>query len=378
MSAVCIIDKINCLIELHNHLDGSLSPANVRNLAELQNIEVPSSDEELEQILMVSPGCRDLNEFLEKFEFPNRLLQTKVGISQAVYNLQEEMLSDGYIYAEIRFAPQLSTQKGLTQEEVVLAALEGLHRSELKANLILCCMRGADNHSENLETVRLAAKYLGRGICAVDLAGAEGLFPTCDFTEEFELAKQLGVPATIHAGEADGPASVQAALEMGARRIGHGVRSLEDILPESIDSIGCEDQNGVKEEESPKAESTFSTRRDSPADLTYGPVIQRLIEEKIPLELCPTSNLLTCIYEDIKQYPIRKFMELGIPVSVNTDDAVVCHTDLRSEWKLLIDTFRLTEKEVRNILLQTADSAFASEECKEWMREQILADAALQ
>ena len=165
-------------MELHLHLDGALSINNCRRLAAIQNIDIPSDDNILRDLLMAPPDCHDLNEFLTKFEFPGSLLQTYEGIKEAVKNLQDELMEQGIIYAEIRFAPQLHTKKGLTQEEVVKAAIEGLNLSKLRCSLILCFMRGNDNLDENMETLRIAKKYLGKGISALDLAGAEGLFLT--------------------------------------------------------------------------------------------------------------------------------------------------------------------------------------------------------
>ena len=192
------------LIDLHLHLDGSLSLTSVKKLAALSGVALPD-DETLLKQLQVSPDCRDLNEYLTKFAFPCSLLQTEEAIALAVQTLCEELQEQGLIYAEIRFAPQLHLLKGLTQDKVVAAACEGLHRTDFPAGLILCAMRGDNNREENLVTVRMTEKYLGRGVCACDLAGAEALFPTKDFKELFDLAKELDVPYTIHAGEADGP-----------------------------------------------------------------------------------------------------------------------------------------------------------------------------
>ena len=322
--------KLNCLIDLHIHLDGAISVDSAKKLAKLQNISIPENDEELKKIMTVSPDCKDLNEFLEKFSFPCSLIQTKEGIKKSVENLLKELESEGLIYAEIRFAPQKSKEKGLTQEEVVLSAIEGLKSSKIGANLILCCMREKDNQKENIETVELANKYLGKGVCAVDLAGAEALFPTKDFKYIFDLARERGVPFTIHAGEADGPESVQTALNFGAKRIGHGVRSYE------------------KEE-----------------------LIRTLASKNIPLELCPTSNFKTCIFEDISKYPIWKFLSFGVPVTINTDDPGIEGTTLKKEWQLLIDAFDLKKEEVKNILLNSVKYSFASEDVKESLKNKI-------
>lgn len=194
----------NCLVDLHLHLDGALSLESVKELATIQEIEIPNSDEEILHRIRVSKDCQSLNEFLKKFTFPCSLLQTEIGIKTAMQNLLKELKEQGLMYAEIRFAPQKSTEKGLTQEQVVKAAIEGMKNAPIMCHLILCCMRGADNEQENMETVKVASKYLGKGVCAVDLAGAEALFPTSGFSEPFAFAKKKNIPFTIHAGEADG------------------------------------------------------------------------------------------------------------------------------------------------------------------------------
>ena len=279
---------------------------------------------------MVSPNCHDLNEFLTKFEFPGSLLQTTEGIKNSIINLQEELIEQGIIYAEIRFAPQLHLNKGLTQDEVVKAAIEGLNSSKLRSNLILCCMRGDKNHEENLETVRVAKKYLGKGVCAIDLAGAEGLFPTKDFEDIFKYAKELGIAYTIHAGEADGPSSVNDAIAFGAKRIGHGVRSFED------------------------------------------PNIVKLIVNKgITLEVCPTSNICTCIYSKISDMPIRYFMDNGVNITINTDDPTVCNTKLKDELILIANAFNLTYDDIINFQLNAIKASFANLEIKEEIIEKI-------
>ena len=318
------------LIDLHLHLDGSLSVASVRELAAMASIPVPASDEELLEKLQVSKDCRDLNEYLEKFDFPCSLMQTEPAITTAVYNLLEELKSQGLLYAEIRFAPQLHTLRGLTQTQVVRAAVAGLEKSDFKANLILCCMRGRDNGDANLETIRVAAEFLGRGVCAADLAGAEALFPTESFLELFRVAVERKIPLTIHAGEAAGPESVWSALECGARRIGHGVRSLED-----------------------------------PA------LTDHLAKSGIVLELCPTSNLNTNIFPDMPSYPLRKLMDAGVKVTVNTDNMTVSGVTLRSEMEQMIQTFALTEPEIRGLLHNSAEGSFAEPSVKAWLHDRI-------
>ena len=219
------------MIDLHLHFDGSLPVKSVWEQAAKQGIALPASSiEELQDKMVCPADCGSLNEYLEKFDIPLRVLQTKDGIKECMEDLIAELISEGMIYAEIRFAPQLHLQKGLTQEKVVQAAILGVNSAtagqSIKVQLILCCMRGENNMEANRETMELTAKYLGQGVCACDLAGAEALFKTESFADLFTYAAQLGVPYTIHAGEADGPDSIKAALSFGAKRLGHGVRYL--------------------------------------------------------------------------------------------------------------------------------------------------------
>ena len=321
----------DCLIDLHLHLDGSVSPKSARELAEMQGIPVPESDVELTERLSVGPNCRSLDDYLSRFVFPLSLLQTEKAISTAAANLERELQAQGLIYAEIRFAPQLCCKKGLTQEEVLLAAIDGMNRCDLRSNLILCCMRGDDNEAENMETVELAGKYFGKGVCAVDLAGSEASFRTENFRKLFVRAKELGLHITIHAGEAGGPENIRKALELGAERIGHGVHCLEEDT-----------------------------------------LVSELAERKTPLELCPTSNLDTKIFASYKEYPLLVLKNRGIRVTLNTDNMSASGTNLRREFEALTEAFGLTEQDVRELLLNSADAAFCDEETKAVLKEEII------
>lgn len=313
------------MIDLHLHLDGSLSPKTIIDLAKKDNVKLPTYNaNELKKYLSVPKNCKSLNDYLKCFDLPLSVLQTKKSITQAVYSLQKELKKQGLIYAEIRFAPQLHTKKGLSQEEVVKAAIKGLKKSSFKANLILCCMRGDNNHEENLTTVLLAKKYLNKGVCAIDLAGAEAIFKTKTFFKEFELAKKLNIPFTIHAGEADGPESVKSALDFGAKRLGHGIRSIED--------------EGV---------------------------LKRIVDEKIALEMCPTSNFQTKAVKSIKDYPFKKFLKAGVAITINTDNTTVSNTNIANEFEFLRKNYHLTKQEEFNLLNNSIKVAFISEKEKE-------------
>lgn len=321
----------NCLIDLHLHLDGSISFESAKKLAAMQGISLPETDLFLKQKMVCPPSCTSLNDFLECFGVPLSLLQTKQAISESVYLLKEELLAQGFIYAEIRFAPQQHCVKGLTQEEVVTAALAGAQRSRLKTNFILCCMRASNNQKHNMQTVEIAAQHLNKGVTAVDLAGAEALYPTIDYAPVFRFAARLNVPYTIHAGEADGYKSVETALAFGAKRIGHGIRANESAA-----------------------------------------LMQFLATNGITLEFCPTSNLCTRMFSSMEEFPLVEFLNSGIKITINTDDMTVCNNiTVRDELQLVSDVFQLTRNQIKELLLNAANAAFADDETKAWLTQTI-------
>lgn len=313
-------------IDLHLHLDGAIGVDIAKKLAGLQGMPLPATtDSELEKLLRVPEDCTNLTDFLKCFSLPCSLMQTAEGISEAVYLVGESIRAEGVVYAEIRFAPQLHTEKGLSQEAVIVAALEGLRRTALKANLILCCMRNKGNDAANFETVELAHKYLVEddGVVAIDLAGAEALFPTAEYAALFAKAREYKIPFTIHAGEAAGADSVRYAIEFGAVRIGHGVRIFEDEA------------------------------------------VMKLVKEKgIFLEMCPTSNRQTHAVSDMTSYPFMRYLEEGIKVTLNTDDPAIEGTDIGAEYRYMEEHFGLTAEQRRSLILNSIEAAFTSAEFK--------------
>ena len=319
-------------IDLHLHLDGAVTVDIARELARMQDISLPEDETVLEGMLTVSPECTSLNEFLECFAFPLSLMQTEEALTEAVRLVSENIRSQGVIYAEIRFAPQLHTEKGMTQEDAVRAALKGIGETDLKVNLILCMMRGEGNEAANEETLALARKYLVEdgGVVAIDLAGAEAMYPTSDYRDLFERAREEGIPFTIHAGEAAGAESVRQAVEFGAERIGHGVRSYED--PEVVDMLK---------------------------------------EKGIVLEMCPTSNRQTCAVEDMSEYPFMDYLNRGLLVTLNTDDMGIEGTTLAEEFRYMEKTFGLDSAQERTVLENSINGAFTNEKTKEWLRKEL-------
>ena len=302
------------LIELHLHLDGSLRPETVWELAKEQNIKLPANTvDEVRDQMQVPEDCRTLEEYLTRFDLPLLVLQTREALERAAFELTEDLAKEGVTYAEIRFAPQLSIKGGMTQEQAVEAAIEGVKRGmeqypSIRVGLILCCMRGEDNEEWNLQTVETAKKYLGDVVCAVDIGGAESLYPTERFAPVFEKVREYGLPSTIHAGEAAGPESMKTALAFGAKRIGHGVAAVED--PE---------------------------------------LVRRLIEEQITLEVCVTSNYQTKVVPSIEAHPIRRLFNAGVRVTVNSDNRTVSNTNIRKELDILRNVFGFKEQEIEKM-----------------------------
>ena len=310
-------------VVLHLHLDGSLRPETVKKWLEEEGENV--SLEEVKKKLMVNKDCRDLNEYLEKFDLPGRVLQTKEHIQTATYELLDDLSKQNVIYAEIRFAPSKHLEKGLSYDEVVEAAIKGLNQAKenlkIDGNLILCCMRGDKNEQENLDTVNVAKKYLNKGVTAIDLAGAEALFKTENFEEIFKYANQIGVPFTIHAGEADGPESIKKALEFGAKRIGHGIRSIEDK------KLLCE-----------------------------------LVEKQIPLEICPTSNLQTQAVAG--EYPIEELYRKGICTTISTDNDTVSNTNILEEYDWILKNTGLVADDLIQMNINATRNIFGTPQQK--------------
>lgn len=323
------------MIDLHLHLDGSITPKNLIIMAQMANVELPSHEEEkIKERLTASVVGTSLGEYLEKFELPLKVLQTQECIDFAVYELLRELKKQGLCYAEIRFAPQLHRERGLTQEMVVQAAVCGLLRGKedfkMQANLILCCMRGENNVRENLETISTAEKFLGKGVCAVDLAGNEAVYATKLYQEIFETAKERKIPIIIHAGEAAGPESIYQALELGAVRIGHGIHAMDEER-----------------------------------------LMEVLKEKNIYLEMCYSSNLQTKAVMQAKEYPLLKFQKKGLKVTLNTDNMTVSDTNLKKEYLLLKKQFALDDSVLFSLALQSVDAAFLADAERQIIKEQV-------
>ena len=313
------------MIDLHLHLDGSLSEQDFLYLAKKDGVDL---GKDFPNNTYVPSDCPSLEVYLERFALPLLLLQSKENLKHVTKSLVCRLYKMGYIYAEIRFAPQLHTEKGLSQMDAALAALDGLNEGlkecpDFEANLILCCMRHA-SQEVNIETVEVANKLKGTRVVAVDLAGAEALHPCVYYKEVFDLAKKYGLNITIHGGEATGSDEVMMALDNGASRIGHGVHL----------NVSSPDGDRAKKED-------------------------------VCFEFCPTSNLQTKSLKSYKDVPILAFKEKGIPVTINSDNMTVSNTDVYQEFSHLYQTFNLSKNDVYQYLKNSIQYAFADNKVKE-------------
>ena len=297
-------------VDLHLHLDGSLPLSAIPKLAKMSGVSLP--DTSWETMFSLPQGCRSLVDYLKCFDVPGQLLQTEECISFACKQLLMELYADHVTLAEIRFAPQLHKKRGLSGPQIVQAAVDGMNKAlaccdGMKAGLILCMMIGG-SETENRETVELAHQFLGKGVIALDVAGAEGMVPAEDFDPMFIRAKELGVPFTIHAGECGSFEHVNHALDLGAGRIGHGVASI------------------------------YSQE-----------TINRLVKTQVPLEICVTSNLQTLAVGEKEIHPVKKLLDLGVCVTINTDNMTVSGTTLSKEYELLIKEYGFTEEHLLKV-----------------------------
>ncbi|NLV29272.1 MAG: adenosine deaminase [Erysipelotrichaceae bacterium] len=307
------------MIDLHLHLDGSLSKEDFIVLSRKEKIGL---GKDFPNNIYVSNDCPSLEVYLERFDLPLKLLQKPENLTFATRSLVLRLAQMGFIYAEIRFAPLLHTREGMSQLKAVQAAIqglkEGLHMTKgFSANLILCCMRHA-SEKENLETIEVAKKLRRHHVVAVDLAGAEALHPGTYYKKIYDLARKYRLNITIHSGEATGSEEIIMALDNGAMRIGHGVHlSLDD---ESI---------------------------------------ARVKERSVCFEFCPTSNLQTKSLKSYSDVPLRKFLEKGIPVTINSDNMTVSDTDAIRDMKEMVKAFKLTKEEVHHLIETSIKHSFA-------------------
>lgn len=299
-------------VELHLHLDGSVR---VNSACKILNQE----KKDLEKKMIVSDSNSNLSEYLQKFEIPNLIMQEEENLTVISKELIEDLKKDHVIYAEIRFSPLLHTKKGLTFHQIIEAVLKGLKNKSVKTNLILCMMRNASKE-ENLKVIQTAYDYLGKGVVGIDLAGDESKYPTYLFDELFQKVNELGIPLTVHAGEAASSDNIKEAVKNHAKRIGHGIRLIED------------------------------------------PNLLQLVKKKnITLEICLTSNVQTKAVSNYQHHPVKKLMDQGVAISINTDNRTVSHTTLSHEYQLLNEYFNFSIEDFQKLNENAIKASFLND-----------------
>lgn len=311
-------------VELHCHLDGSLS----RGFIESRLGRTVSLEE-----LQVSENCTSLVEYLEKFSLPGQCIMDEKGLEEAGYDVLKSMSLENVRYAEIRFAPLLSETSSMNCHSVIEALLKGLERGRAdfgtRFGVITCAMR---HHSQedNSRMIKTAREYLGYGVCAADLAGAESMYPMSQFMELFQNARKLDMPFTIHAGECGSVQNVIDSVRAGAGRIGHGI-----------------------------------------ALRGHYNIQKNLADHGAGIEMCPISNLQTKAVKSTAEYPLREFLDAGLKVSINTDNRTVSNTSLTKELKFIQNNYGIQDEEIRLLMKNAVDTAFASEDEKERLYSEL-------
>ncbi|MDB4947643.1 MAG: Adenine deaminase [Gemmatimonadetes bacterium] len=307
--------------ELHVHLDGSLRPETMLELAAEYGKPMPAAQPEALADYMHVQDARNLVEYLERFEITLSVMQTAESLERIAYELAEDLAAENVRYAEIRYSPILHTRGALPLTEAVDAPLRGLARAEaelgIRTSLIICGIRNMDPGTSR-DLADLTVAYKDRGVVAFDLAGAEYNYPAKKHKDAFYTVINKNMAATIHAGEAYGPESIHQALHYcQADRIGHGTRLFED------------------------------------------PDLMRYVNDcRIPIEICLTSNVQTRAVAGFAEHPVRTYYDAGIVLSLNTDNRLMSATTVTEEYWRAHQHLGFTWTELADIALMGFHSAF--------------------
>jgi adenosine deaminase len=308
--------------DLHVHLDGSLRLETILELAKQEKVELPATDV---PGLRAAIGCGNnfgsLVEYLRGFDITLRVMQNEAALERIAFELAEDAHRENVRYMEVRYAPMLHTQRGLKLTKVVEAVLDGLRRARetygIKANVIVCGIRNISAES-SYQMAELAVAYKGRGVVGFDLAGAEADFPAKHHRAAFQLVRDNNINCTIHAGEAYGPESIAQAIHVcGAHRIGHGCRLRED-----------------------------------------GDLLHYVNDHRVPLECCPSSNVQTGAVKDLASHPIKLYFDLGLRVTVNTDNRLITDTSVSKELYLVHTKMGVPFADIKSMIVAGFKSSF--------------------
>src|SRR6266699_743625 len=329
------LDEIRTVpkVMLHDHLDGGLRPRTVLELAQETGYHGLPADnaEELTQRLTEGAHRGHLEIYLDAFRHTVGVMQTPEALRRVAAECAEDLAADGVVYAEVRFAPELHTERGLSLDEVVQAVLDGFRQgSEGRGITVYALLTAMRTAARSLEIAELAVRYRDQGVVGFDIAGAEAGWPPSRHLDAFQYIKRENFHITIHAGEAFGLPSIWEAVQWcGAERLGHGVRIIDDI----------------------------SVLPDGTAEL--GRLASFVRDRRIPLEMCPTSNVHTGAARSIKEHPIGLLRQLSFRVTVNTDNRLMSGVSLSSEFAALCEAFGYGWSDVQWLTINAMKSAFA-------------------
>ncbi len=317
---------------LHDHLDGSMRPETVIELAKEQGYDkLPTTDvDDLAKWFTRGADRRNLELYLETFAHTVGVTQTRDGLMRAAAEAAEDMAADGIVYAEVRFAPEQHTEQGLTLDEVVEAVLDGFRIGSADKPITIGLLCTAMRHAaRSYEIAELAIRHRENGSVGFDIAGAEAGHPPTRHLDAFQLCMRENFPITIHAGEAFGLPSIAEALNYcGAERLGHGVRIVDDI---EVDGDG---------------------------QATLGRLAAWVRDRRVPLEMCPTSNVNTGAAPSIAEHPIGLLRRLRFRVTVNTDNRLMSDVTLSDEFLKLSEAFGYDLDDMEWLTLNAMKSAF--------------------
>ena len=321
--------------ELHLHLDGSVRPRTVLELAKQNGVLLPSDDlAKLRDFLEANDNTASLVEYITFFELPIAVLQTVPALERATYELCEDLAKDNVRYAEIRYGPWLHVQHGLSLTDVIRGVLSGWSQGRkafgLEGGIIVTALRDMPP-AQNLALAQVAGRFVNDGVLGFDLAGDEAGHPPILHEDAFRVARSLGMNITIHAGEAAGPESVRQAIAMGAVRLGHGVRAQED-----------------------------------------DEVVAMIKEDGIQLDMAPTSNAQTKAIRRLQDHPLKRFYERGIKVTISTDSRTVSDITLTRELENAIRVIGCTPAQVWAMNLQALDGGFGDKATRGRLRREFV------
>ncbi len=344
-------------VSLHDHLDGGLRPQTIIELGDANGLDLPETDAAaLADWFAEKSDSGSLVEYLKTFDITTAVMQDREGLTRVAREFVEDLGADGVVYGEIRWAPEQHLSKGLSLDETVEAVQDGIEEGiasvkrsghRIRIGQLVSAMRHADR---GLEIAELAVRHRNNGVVGFDIAGAEAGFPAGNLRDAFDYLARHYLPATVHAGEADGLESIRGALFDGrALRLGHGVRLAEDITVDRSD-----DENIYVE---------------------LGRLSQWVKDREIALELSPSSNLQTGAIaqwgDDLIDHPFDLFYQLGFRVTVNTDNRLMSRTSLSRELALLAETFDYDITDLEVFQLNAAAAAFLPIEDREELADQI-------